>query len=125
MKTNYEVLRDLMNEGCKSGADPDGPYMKLLAITLDMETRLKVLENNPIPVDRAPFSSLLPCNLTSPFLTINEKREEMGLPPLPPQVKEKMNTGEEVIYEYLVQKGYPKNDSAAIAKEIERNTDEQ
>jgi hypothetical protein len=114
MVNNKEILNSLMEEACRSGADKDNPYMKLLHIIMDLEYRIKVLETKPDPI---PMFSGIPITPIINFMTENGRREKIG-PPLV-EASKKLNENERSIYNHLVSKGCNWEDAAAIAREIE------
>jgi hypothetical protein len=119
MVTNENVLKGLMEDACKYGANEDDPYMKLLHIIMDMEYRIKVLETKPDPI---PMFSEIPITPIINFMTANERREKMGLPPL---TSKELNKNEQLICSHLVSKGCDCKEAAAIAREVEGMTNEK
>jgi hypothetical protein len=114
---NEKILNDLMEEACRSGAGEDSPYMKLLHIIMGLEYRIKVLETKPDPI---PMFSGIPITPIMNFMTTNERREKMGLPPL--EASRELNENERSIYDHLVSKGCGLKEAAAIAREVEEIT---
>jgi hypothetical protein len=117
MTINENLLNRLMKEACKSGVDENGLYIKLLHIVMDLERRIKTLEEiDPI----LPFVNIPGCGFVGipnipaiPFMAI----EEIGFPPV--EVSKELNEHERLIYNHLVSKGCNWEDAVVIAREIE------
>jgi hypothetical protein len=116
-ETNEKILNYLMKTAFESGAGEDSPYMKLLHIIMDMEYRIKALEVKPDPIPIAMFSGFPHVMPEKNFLSINERREEIGFPPI--EVSKELNENERSIYNHLVSKGCSWKEAADIVKEIE------
>jgi hypothetical protein len=116
MAGNEKILDDLMRDAYGAGGD-DNPLVKLLRVVMNMEYRIKALETKP---DLIPMFSGIPITPITNFMTLNERREKMGLPPV--KVPKELNEKEQSIYSYLVSKGCSWEDATAIAREVEEIT---